>query len=231
MKIIKNEFRELFLRNAGYCESKNDFPVIYREEFNLDSVKLIGCHNIKKNDFNHQDCGVHFYKWDNKLEKFYKNPYQSLEILKQYKFVLTPDFSVFLLMNLNVQRMNIFRNRWCGNFWQRNGLTVYPSAAWGGKETFSWCNAGLPEHGTIAVSTLGTFKENKQTFLDGYFNLLKQKSPENILCYGKVHQEMKGTCNIISCIHEAKIAKQEAELNMFKRLYPHSLFEFEENVI
>lgn len=110
MKIIKNEFRELFLRNAGYCESENDFPV-------------------------------------------------------------------------------------------------------------------------ISVSTLGTFKENKQTFLDGYFNLLKQKSPENILCYGKVHQEMERTCNIISCIYEAEISKQEAEFNMFKRLYPHSLFEFEENVI
>ena len=220
--------RELFLRNAGYCEKEYNMPVIYKETIDLTNIKLIGCHNIKKNDNKHADYGVHFYKWDNVLERFYYNPFKYLEILKQYRFVQTPDFSVFLCMNPNVQRMNIFRARWMGNFYQRYGLNVIPSAGWGGKETFSWCNAGLPENATIAVSTLGTFKENKQRFLDGYFNLIKQKSPENILCYGTVHPEMEGTSNIISCVHEGRIAKYEAQLEKERTMYEHSLFDLEE---
>ncbi len=219
--------RELFLRNTGFCDSEHNMPVIYKEDIDLQNVKLIGCHNIKKNDTKHSDFGVHFYKWDCKLERFYNQPFKYLDVLRQYKFVLTPDFSLFLNMNINVQRMNVFRSRWCGNFWQRNGLCVIPSAGWGGKETFSWCNAGLPKNGTIAVSTLGTFKEHTSAFLDGYFNLIEQKTPKNILCYGKVHAEMQGTARIIPCIYEAQIAKWEAEFELERQLYPHSLFDME----
>lgn len=221
-------FRELFLRNAGYCEPEYNMPVIYNQAIDLTDVKLIGCHNIKKNDYKHSDCGVHFYKWDDKLERFYSKPFAYLERLRQYRFVLTPDFSLFLTMNVNAQRMNVFRNRWCGNFWQRNGLCVIPSACWGGKETFSWCNAGLPKNGTVAVSTLGTFKNNTKTFLDGYFNLIEQKSPKTVLCYGKVHQEMQGTSTLVPCVHEAQIAKIEAEFERDRNLYPHFLFDLEE---
>ena len=39
-------------------------PVIYKEDIDLQDVKLIGCHNIKKNDTKHSQYGVHFYKWD-----------------------------------------------------------------------------------------------------------------------------------------------------------------------
>lgn len=220
--------RELFLRNGGYCEKKYNMPVIYKETIDLSNIKLIGCHNTRKKDRKHYDCGVHFYKWDDKLTRYYNHPFKYLNILRQYRFALTPDFSLFLRMNPNVQRMHIFMGRWIGNFNQRNGIHVIPSAGWGGKETFAWCNAGLPENATIAVSTLGTFKENKTNFLDGYFNLIEQKSPELILCYGGVHPEMHGTSKIIQCIHEAELAKREAEFERDKRLYERFLFDLEE---
>ena len=179
-KLPDEKFRELILRDAGYCDNDYGMPEIIKEEFNLDKIKLIGCHNIKKSDSAHKECGVHFYKWDDKLERFFKNPFKYIEILKQYKFMFTPDYSVYLCSNQNVQRFNIFKSRWVGNFFQRHGCVVYPGAGWGEKGTFSWCFAGLPYNGTFSISTLGTFTEYKKAFLDGYFELLKQKNPENI---------------------------------------------------
>ena len=229
MNLSKDEyFRELVLRNAGICENEFGIPEILREEFNLTEIKLIGCHNTKQNDFTHKDYGVHFYKWDDKLECYWKNPYKYIERFKQYKFIFTPDFSVYLHSNPNIQRFNIFRSRWIGNFNQRHGCVVYPGAGWGGKETFSWCFAGLPNNGTFSISTIGTFTEHKKGFLDGYFELLKQKNPENILCYGKVHKEMEGTCNIISCLHEAEIVNAQKEFERSKLLYQNLLFSEEE---
>lgn len=228
MKNMSDEmFRELILRNSGYCGNDYGMPEIIKEDFHLEQVKLIGCQNIKNNDVKHKDYGVHFFKWDDKLERFYKNPYKHIEKLKQYKFMLTPDYSVYLHSNPNVQRYNIFRSRWVGNFSQRKGCIVYPGAGWGGKETFSWCFAGLPYNGTLSISTLGTFKEHKKGFLDGYFELLKQKNPENIICYGKVHPEMEGTCNIIPCLHEAQIIKEEKKLEESLKNYQYLLFDKE----
>lgn len=229
MKTMSDEmFRELILRDAGYCGNAYGMPEIIKEEFNLEQVKLIGCQNIKNNDIKHINYGVHFYKWDDKLECFYKNPYRYIEKLKQYKFIFTPDYSVYLLSNPNVQRYNIFRSRWVGNFFQRKGCIVYPGAGWGGKETFPWCFAGLPYNGTFSISTLGTFTEHKKGFLDGFFELLKQKNPENIICYGKIHPEMIGTCNIIPCLHEAQIINAEKELEKSLKYYQNLLFDIEE---
>ena len=221
-------FRELILRNAGYCENDFGMPEIIKEEFNLNELQLIGCHNIKKNDVFHKNCGVHFYKWDDKLERFYKNPQKYIDILKQYKFIFTPDYSIYICSNPNVQRFNVFRSRWVGNYYQRKGLVVYPGAGWGGKETFSWCFAGLPYNATLSISTLGTFREHKKAFLDGYFELLKQKKPENILCYGNVHREMEGSCNIISCLHEAEVINSVKEYEKEQMLYRNLLFNREQ---
>ena len=227
-KMSDEEFRELVLRDNGICEKDNFMPVIYKEEFNLKEVKLIGCHNIKNKDSSRKDYGVHFYKWDEKLECYYKNPYKYLEKLKQYKFLLTPDFSIYLRSNPNVQRFNVFRSRWVGSFYQRKGCVVYPGAGWGGKETFSWCFSGLPDNATLSISTIGTFREHKTTFLDGYFEMLKQKNPENLICYGKIHREMENTCNIISCLHEAEIRNAEKHLQEDMKHYANYLFPMEE---
>ena len=54
------------------------------------------------------------------------------------------------------------------------------------------------------------------------------KNPENILCYGKTHKEMKGTCNIISCLYEAESVNTEKNFESSKKLFPNLLFDVEE---
>lgn len=136
---------------------------------------------------------------------------------------------MFTDMNINKQRFAVFMNRWCGNFWQRNGLKVIPAVGWGSKESFEFCFSGIQENSIVAISTLGTFKDNKQSFLNGYFELQKQKNPKTILCYGKLHEEMKNNKKIIQCLHEGEISKAEARFERDKKLYQNYLFPLEEN--
>lgn len=55
---------------------------------------------------------------DWKFDKVYNKPDDELEKLKQYYALLTPDFSLFTDMPLALQIESVFKNRWCGAYWQ-----------------------------------------------------------------------------------------------------------------
>lgn len=55
------------------------------------------------------------------------------------------------------------------------------------------CFSGFERNSVIAVSTIGCRKpEEKKVFIEGYKELLKQKSPRLILCFGKIIEGMTG---------------------------------------
>ena len=76
-----------------------------------------------------------------------------IEKLKQYYALLTPDFSLFTDMPLALQIESVFKNRWCGAFWQRQGMTVIPTVAWGDERTFDFCFDGIEQGSIVAVCT------------------------------------------------------------------------------
>ncbi len=222
---LKEDVREFFLRNNGYSTPNNDIPVIYKQKISIDHIqgKLLGCQNIKRNDISHKDWGVHFYKWDKDIDRFYNNADRYIEKLKQYLFVLTPDYSMFSCMNSNVQRFNLFRNRWCGNYWQRQGLSVIPAVGWSDERSFDYCFDGIEKGSIVAVSTIGTKRKAKETFLHGFFAMIASIKPEAVLCYGDVYREMQEVCHIIPCLYDCQI--KDIEEAFEKLLYSEeSLF-------
>ncbi len=56
---------------------------------------------------------VHFFLYDYRFERVWKNPDSDLERLSRYRAVLSPDFSMYLEMAPVMQLYNTFRNRWC----------------------------------------------------------------------------------------------------------------------
>lgn len=64
------------------------------------------------------------------MEGLCYNYNNSLPRLSQYKFLLTPDYSLYADMPRAVQLYNVFRNRWRGAYWQAQGLTVIPTISW-----------------------------------------------------------------------------------------------------
>ena len=181
----------LFLRNQFMCKDKWDIPYIEKQDIHGEYIEFLGFDNIKPNDFKNRNKIVHFFLDDYKFEKVYNYPQKYVDILKQYKAVLTPDFSLYSDMPLSLQLYNTFKNRWCGSYWQHNGIKVIPTISWSTLESFEFCFNGIEKGSTVAVSTLGVRKV-KDLFLQGYNEMMKRIQPSLVICYSKPFPEMAG---------------------------------------
>lgn len=96
-----------------------------------------------------------------------------------------------------MQIYNVFRNRWCGAHWASKGIRVIPSVNWGDESTFEFCFQGIEKGSTVAVSTYMASESNhheaqKEWFMAGYNEMLRQIEPERIICYNTPFPEMDG---------------------------------------
>lgn len=188
----------LFLRNEFDSKENWNMPVIPKPNIELDGdIRVIGFDRARNDKDNHYNRLVHFFLYDYEFEDIWKNPDKYVEILKKYKGVLSPDFSMYIEMNPVMQLYNTFRNRWVGAFLSKNGIKVIPTVNWGLEDTFDFCFNGIDKGSTVAVSTYmvsehGNHSDQKDFFLKGYNEMLKRVEPEWILCYHTPFPEMQG---------------------------------------
>lgn len=188
---------ETLLRNQFLSDNAYRFPIVKKDDIDLTNLALISATHIKKND-SKKNCqkGVHFFIEDYRIEKFYNHPTKYLEKLAQYKFLMTPDYSVYANMSTWCQITSIGKNRWCGAYWQSQGFKVIPTVSWGLAATYNFCFKGIEKGAIVAVSTLGC-KHSKYHFLSGYNEMLKQIEPTAIICFDKPFKGMGGNLIVI----------------------------------
>ncbi|WP_411677214.1 DUF4417 domain-containing protein [Caproicibacter sp.] len=190
----------LFLRNQFKGKGKLQIPVIPKFQIHSDDFNdllLIGFDKISTNDTKHFNRMVHFFLYDYKFERVWKNPVTDLEKLKCYRAVLSPDFSMYIEMTPVLQLYNTFRNRWCGAYFASRGIRVVPTVSWGNENTFEFCFDGIEKGSTVAVSTYmvsehDNRQDQKEFFLKGYNEMLHRIEPEKIICYNEPFPEMQG---------------------------------------
>ncbi|HFC12804.1 MAG TPA: DUF4417 domain-containing protein, partial [Anaerolineae bacterium] len=85
---------------------------------------------------------THFFLDDYRFEIVWRKPRQGLQSVSKYPFVLTPDFSLYRDWPLAAQLWNVYRNRYCGAYWQRHGLSVIPTVSWSSAESYPFCFSG-----------------------------------------------------------------------------------------
>lgn len=201
MLSIDARSKQTFLRNEFDAFGKWNIPIIRKNELDLRDVNLISFTDIKTNDIDeNKQKGVHFYIDDYRMEGLYHSPTKSLRRLAQYKFLVSPDYSLYRDLPKAVQLFNVFRSHWCGAYWQSQGITVIPNVSWGDTSTFAFCFDGIEEGSIVAVGTLGC-KKSKLAFMRGYNEMLKRIKPSAIICFGKPFDEMRG--NIIAIDYDA----------------------------
>ena len=191
---------QALLRNQFPGRGNLKIPIIPKFEAkpgDFDDLLLIGFDKTHLEDNNHLDRMVHFFLYDYRFERVWKNPDNDIEKLSRYRAVLSPDFSMYLEMAPVMQLYNIFRNRWCGAYWASKGLRVIPSVNWGDESTFDFCFQGVEKGSTVAVSTYMAsesehHKDQKEWFMAGYNEMLRQIEPERIICYNTPCPEMTG---------------------------------------
>lgn len=199
---------QALLRNQFPGKGKLKIPIIPKFQAktgDFDDLLLIGFDKTHLEDNNHLGRIVHFFLYDYRFERVWKNPDNDIEKLSRYRAVLSPDFSMYLKMAPVMQLYNVFRNRWCGAYWASKGIRVIPSVNWGDESTFDFCFEGIEKGSTVAVSTYMAsesehHKDQKDWFMAGYNEMLRQIEPERIICYNTPFSEMEG--NIIYVDYE-----------------------------
>lgn len=165
-------------RTAGYYE----FPVLQKCSYVPDD--LIGFNYVLSTE--RRDAGVHFFIDDYQFERVWNDPMQYLDRLAEFQCVLTPDFSLYMDMPRAMKIWNVYRSRLIGQMMQDAGIKVIPTLQWAEPETYQFVFDGLPEGGTVAVSTVGVMKdeEARKVWTDGMSEAIRRLKPKTILLYG-----------------------------------------------
>lgn len=167
-----------------------DIPEIEPTQF--DNAEFVGF-NYAKSTKNCEDKAVHFFLDDYQFNRVWTDPDKYIPMLQRFKYVLTPDFSLYTDFPKSLQIYNHYRKHWLGAYWQMHGINVIPTICWSDQDSFEWCFDGEPTRSVVAVSSVGTqnSKEKKRRFLDGYFEMVERLEPELIIFYGRVPEECK----------------------------------------
>lgn len=170
-----------------------NYGVAQIEPTHFESADFIGF-NYARNAKNTESKAVHFFLDDYQFIRVWNDPDRYIDMLGRFKYVLTPDFSLYTDFPRALQIYNHYRKHWLGKYWQMNGINVIPTICWSDRESFEWCFDGEPTQSVVAVSSVGTqnSKEKKEKFLEGYNEMVKRLQPTQIIFYGNVPEECMG---------------------------------------
>ena len=158
-----------------------------------EKVQFIGfnyaktCEKQQKTDF-----GVHFFLDDYQFNRLWNRPDKYIPLLSKFKYVLSPDFSMYTDYPKAMQMWKHYQKHWLGAYMELFGIKVIPTVGWSDKDSFKWCFDGEPRNSIVAVSSIGTQKdkESKQLFLEGYNKMLEVLKPTKILFWGNIPNEI-----------------------------------------
>ena len=198
LKLVRNEFKTV---------GKYGMPLIKKQEIDLEKIDLWNYTKTKLNDVDNKDKTIHFFTYDWNFESVYEKPEEALEKLDQYYAILTPEFSTYKDMPLARQIDSVFKNRWCGAFWQKQGVLVIPTVSWGSIPCMEFCFDGIEKGSVVAVSTY-TREDNKASFMLGYNKMIEIIEPSAVICYGTPFEEMKGNIKTIDPFNKEELIKK-----------------------
>ena len=134
---------EKFMRNGYGSSGCWNFSKVSAQDISLEDIELLSYSDTKPNDILNRHRAVHFFIDDYRFESVYKNPEKNLNKLSQYRFLISPDFSVYADMPRWRQIESVAKSRWCGAYWQSKGLTVIPCISWSDTQSFDFCFDGI----------------------------------------------------------------------------------------
>lgn len=179
--------------NKATFEGVGVYQIPQIQATHYDSCEFIGF-NYARSEKDKNNKGVHFFLDDYQFNRLWTNIDQYISLLSQFKYVLSPDFSMYTDFPKALQIYNHYRKHWIGAYLQEAGVNVIPTIAWSTPDSFEWCFDGEPKGGCVAVSSVGCMKskKSKELFVLGYREMVKRLEPTQILFYGSVPDECIG---------------------------------------
>ena len=136
--------------------------------------------------------GLHFFLKDYQFSRLWTSPDMYIDMLRRFRFVCTPDFSMYTDFPIALQINSHYRKHWLGAYWQSKGITVIPTICWSDIRSFEWCFDGEPSNGVVAVSSVGTQlnQKAKSLFLLGFEQMMCRLQPQMVLFHGRIPTEI-----------------------------------------
>ena len=186
----KDVFRAFLVKNAQFA-SDLEIPCI-APEAGLPDRMISFSKAISNTDY---DQWVHFYEDDAGFERIWNNPKKYLPILRKFKGVISPDFSLYRDMPLIMQQWNTYRGRAIGHWLQENGIPVIANVRWSDERTYGLSCTGVAKGGTIAVGSHGCIKlmRERRHFAAGLAYAVKTLEPKTIIVYGTAPDSVFGS--------------------------------------
>lgn len=186
-KEVSKRYDSLNLKKFHFkTTGKYEIPLIRKNKVKINTLTPFGTKNFNGT--------AHFYLYDRLFERIWNKPKKYVNMLKKYDNILSPDFSPYDDYPLTIQLFNIYRNRWCGAYYQNQGIKVIPTITWSGRRSFEFAFEGVERGSTVSISTVGLWweKEYMKLFDEGYENLLETIQPTEIIGYGKPIEGLDG---------------------------------------
>ena len=187
-----------------------EVPIIRKQDLKNLPSRAIPYSKVKYEEITENDLLV-FYEYDEEFRKFVSLPQDKLEIIKDFKFVSTPDCSVYRDMPFWTQITNICVSRSLGVYLQDQGFNVIPNVRWGDERTYESKNddvpiafAGIPKGSAVSIGTYGCSqsKEDKYHLENGLKNMINYIKPKTVIVYGsmnsKIFDQFKKEVNFVN---------------------------------
>lgn len=176
--------------NLAYAQFDSDnkygIPNMLRTDVgNPSTIRLQGF-NFCTKEKHPEGKTCHFFLHDYRFECVWRYPDRYTEMLKKFDYVLSPDFSPYSDMPKCLQVYNVYRNRWCGRYWQEHGINVIPTVTWSNTESLEFALCGIPKQSAVAISTMGEGRWAKwQSLFENWQYVMNQLEPKVVILYGK----------------------------------------------
>ena len=179
-------------QSKAIFQSDNQFGIPRIDPFDeeIDDCEWIGFnYALTCKDPENKVC--HMFLDDYQFERLWNQPDKYIHILKRFKAVTAPDFSLYTDFPKALQIFNHFRKHWLARYYADNGVKIIPTICWSEQDSFDFCFEGEPKESTVAISDIGCgrTKKTKKLFSDGFNEMIRRINPRTIYVY---------TCNDIS---------------------------------
>jgi len=188
------------MEKAIYLDTDGKYGTPWlRQVTEYESVKWIPFNYVGSIGKKYKDksmLGVHFHLHDYQFERLWTSPDLYIDKLKQFKYITSPEFSVYSDMPKAIQVYNHFRMHWVGRYLSDHGITVIPTILWSIPQTFEFCFDGEPVDSVVCISSVGLSnkKDSKDAwdiFWMGWDEMIKRIYPRIILMNGHIPPEIE----------------------------------------
>lgn len=174
----------------NWPKDKFGIPFIKKTDINISNLNngkwLINIESASFKDKNAKNKIIHFFKYDDVLNRIYNQPFKTLQKIHRYYAVGTLDFSMHQKMSVAQIIDATFKNRWSGMWFQYNGyFNVIPTVGWVNEDTYDICFSGIEDGTVLMISTLGVCNDEcYQLFIKGYREMRRRFPNSKIICLG-----------------------------------------------